>query len=186
MKRFLSLVLGGILAASLLATASAEAGAKCAKDKHPGGEWRSFGYDLQNTRWQDAKKVPTADDLMTRLPKWKLSIADAGATGSFQSTPVVADGCIYVGTNQGWIIAANADTGAVVWTQNVPASDLLAGLSGGVFSLTVDGGKVFALVSADGFSDRRSSRPGHRQGGLEEHGRQAEGRIHECKPCGHR
>lgn len=150
MKRSMSLVLGCIIAASLLAPVSAQSAAKCAEAKHPGGEWRSFGNDLQNSRWQSAKEVPAAADLTTRLPKWKLSIAAAGAAGNFQSTPVVADGCIYAGTNAGWIIAANADTGEVVWTQNVPASDLLAGLSGGVFSLTVEGGKVFALVSAAG------------------------------------
>jgi outer membrane protein assembly factor BamB len=149
MKKILSAVVACLVGAALLAPSSALAAGKCAKDSHPGGDWRSFGYDLQNSRWQDAKQVPTPDDLLTRLPKWTLSIADAGATGNFQSTPVVADGCLYVGTNQGWIIAANADTGEVVWAENVPSSDLLAGLSGGVFSLTVDSGKVFALVSAN-------------------------------------
>lgn len=150
MKRVLCSVLACALGASLLVPATAQAAAQCAKADHPGGEWRSFGHDLQNTRWQDAKKVPTADDLLTRLPKWSLSVTEAGAAGNLQSTPVVADGCLFAATNAGWVIAANADTGDVVWTQNVPASPLLAGLSGGVFSLTVDDGKVFALVSANG------------------------------------
>lgn len=150
MRKALVLVLSCFVAALPLAPTTAIAAAKCAKANHPGGEWRSFGHDLQNTRWQDAKQVPTPDDLLTRLPKWTLSISEAGATGSFQSTPVVADGCLFVGTNQGWIIAANADTGEVVWTRSLPSSDLLAGLSGGVFSVTVEAGKVFALVSALG------------------------------------
>jgi outer membrane protein assembly factor BamB len=149
MKKFISVVVACVVGAALLAPSTALAAGKCATDSHPGGEWRSFGYDLQNSRWQDAKEVPTSDDLTTRLPKWKLSISAAGATGNFQSTPVVADGCLYVGTNSGSIIAANADTGEVVWTTDIPASPLLAGLSGGVFSLTVDDNKVFALVSAD-------------------------------------
>lgn len=142
-----ALALAGL---SAIPSASAAKGAKCSNSPNAGGDWRSFGHDLQNTRWQNAKKTPTADDLMTRLPKWSLSISDAGATGNFQSTPVVADGCLYVGTNQGWIIAANADTGEVVWTRSIPAGDLFAGLSGGVFSLTIADGKVFALVSTSG------------------------------------
>lgn len=147
MKRPLAVIAVMTFAATLAVPLPARAAAECAASAHKGGEWRSFGHDLQNTRWQDAKEVPTADDLLTRLPKWSLTIAEAGATGGFQSTPVVADGCIYAGTNTGWIIAANADTGEVVWTQELTSSPLLAGLSGGVFSLTVEDGKVFALVS---------------------------------------
>lgn len=148
MKKILSAVVACLVGAALLAPSSALAAAKCAKPNHPGGEWRSFGHDLQNTRWQSAKQVPTSDDLMTRLPKWSLSITDAGATGNFQSTPVVADGCLYAATNAGWVIAANADTGELVWSNSVSESE--GGLLAGMFSLTVQDGKVFGINGVNG------------------------------------
>jgi outer membrane protein assembly factor BamB len=148
MKKILSAVVACLVGAALLAPSSALAAAKCAQANHPGGEWRSFGHDLQNTRWQDAKQVPTGDELMTRLPKWSLSVTEAGATGNLQSTPVVADGCLYAATNAGWVIAANADTGELVWAKSV--SEEAGGLLAGMFSLTVQDGKVFGINGTNG------------------------------------
>jgi polyvinyl alcohol dehydrogenase (cytochrome) len=67
--------------------------------------------------------------------------AGGGAGGDFTGTPIVADGCIYVGSNSGWVFAINADTGALVWKASVPA--------GGIINSTVSlaDGKVIAAVS---------------------------------------
>lgn len=149
MKRVLTSLVACLVAISIVVPTNAVAAGKCAKDSHPGGDWPSFGGDLQNTRSQDAKQVPTPDDLTTRLPKWKLSVAQAGAGGNFQSTPVVANGCIYIATSTGWVIAANADTGEPVWSRTLVGSENLAFL-GGIFALTVEDGKVFVQVGANG------------------------------------
>ena len=58
------------------------------------------------------------------------------------STPIVADGCIYVAGTGGMAFALNADTGEVVWESK---------LKGGVNStVAVEDGKVFATVSRVG------------------------------------
>lgn len=135
------------LAATILTPAAAAAG--CAPAA-PGGEWRSFGHDLSNSRSQPDEDQITAANAYALEPAWRFSLVAAGATGGFQSIPVVADGCVYVGTNTGWVIALNADTGAVVWAESLEASPLVAGLSGGIFSVAVAEGRVYANVSAMG------------------------------------
>src|SRR6185369_12409598 len=47
---------------------------------------------------------------------WKTTTPDGGV---IHSTPVVADGCVYTGTDFGNVYALNADTGKVVWTQSL-------------------------------------------------------------------
>jgi len=130
------------------AGAGAAKGAHCAPAASPGGDWPAFGHDLRNSRFQPAEKKITPSTATLLMPKWTFGISNAGGVGNFQSTPIVADGCLYVGTNQGWVFALNADTGAVVWKTNLASSDLLAGLSGGIFSLAVGNGRVYANVSA--------------------------------------
>jgi polyvinyl alcohol dehydrogenase (cytochrome) len=149
-RRIVLLVVLALSATSLIGSPlPAGAAAKCAATKHAGGEWRSFGQNLWNSRFQADEKAITPDTAATMLPKWTFSISNAGGAGNLQSTPVVADGCVYIGTNAGWVFALNADTGQLVWKQSVNSSALLAGLSGGIFSLDVSGGRVFANVSTN-------------------------------------
>jgi outer membrane protein assembly factor BamB len=85
------------------------------------------------------------------LQKWKFSVAGAGGAGNFHSTPVIADGCLYAGSGAGTIFALNADTGAVVWSTQLPVPPLL-GLAAiaSVYSLAVGDGRVYANVGATG------------------------------------
>jgi polyvinyl alcohol dehydrogenase (cytochrome) len=109
-----------------------------------GGEWRSYGHDSANTRHQDKEFTITVAKAPTLAPAWTFSSTDAGGAGDFTSTPVIADGCLYVGSNSGWIYALNADTGALVWKAQVPAGGSINS------SLTVVGGVVYAAVSRTG------------------------------------
>lgn len=137
------------MVASIAAVGPASADIGCA-DGSSGGEWRSFGHDLSNTHQQVAEHAISPSNAYALTPRWKFSLVSAGATGGFQSVPIVADGCVYVGTNTGWVLALNADTGDVVWATSMTSSPLLVGLSGGIFSVAVSGGRVFANVSASG------------------------------------
>jgi polyvinyl alcohol dehydrogenase (cytochrome) len=113
----------------------------CAQAEHQGGEWRSYNHDQSNTRSQPAEEVIGTLEVPTLQPAFVIGASDAGGSGDITGTPTIADGCLYFGTNGGWIVAANADTGEPVWATEVPDG-------GGVnSSITVEGGRVFAGVS---------------------------------------
>ena len=90
----------------------------CADPKHPGGEWRSYGHDLSNTRSQPKEKTIDPSNAATLEPKWVFDTTTQKKVldgGTFQNTPVIADGCVYTSTSTGWVFAINADTGKLVW-----------------------------------------------------------------------
>jgi outer membrane protein assembly factor BamB len=129
-------------------TGPAARAASCASPAG-GGEWRSFGHDLSNTRSQPLEDKITPATALLLLPKWKFSIAGAGAggLGGFASTPVIADGCLYAGTGTGTIFAVNADSGELVWSTQLPVPTL-SGLTNlaAIFSLAVGDGRVYVNV----------------------------------------
>ena len=102
--------------------------AGCAADV-AGGEWRSYGGSLNNNRNQTESTIDAAW-VGAMEPDWVFSPAAAGLTGGFSNTPIVADGCVYLGSNTGWIVSLNADTGTVNWAQKVSGSTQSA-LAGG-------------------------------------------------------
>ena len=59
-------------------------------------------------------------DAPTLSPAWTFSTLDDPGDGDITGTPIVADGCVYVATNRGWVFALNADTGELVWKAQVP------------------------------------------------------------------
>ena len=127
----------------LLALPSAAAGPGCAPAKAAGGEWRSYGHDPQNTRTQPAEKTIGASNVTTLAPAWTFSADDAGGSGDFTGTPTIADGCLFMGSNDGWVFAANADTGKKVWSTNLKEGGINS-------SVTVDAGRVYVSVARVG------------------------------------
>jgi polyvinyl alcohol dehydrogenase (cytochrome) len=120
--------------------AAATSAAACAPAAAPRGEWRSYGHDLANSRFQDAEHDIGPLEAATLAPVWTFSSVGGGGEGDFTGTPVVADGCVFVGSSRGWIFALNADTGRLVWKAKAPIGGIDA-------SLTVDSGRVYAEVS---------------------------------------
>jgi len=113
----------------------------CAPAVHPGGEWRSFGHDLSNTRTQDQETVISTSNAPRLAPAWTFQ---SKGQGDFTGTPVIADGCVFAGSNNGWVYALNADSGDVVWRTQVTTQ-------GGVnSSVSVTNGMVFTTVSVVG------------------------------------
>jgi polyvinyl alcohol dehydrogenase (cytochrome) len=128
----------GVLAASS-PTSAAVAKADCASGDR-GGEWRLFGHDYSNTRSQPEEKKIGPLEAATLSPAWTFSSEGAG---DFTGTPVIADGCVYVGSNSGWVFAINADSGKLVWKTKVK--------DGGInSSAAVFDGKVFVGISRVG------------------------------------
>src|SRR5204863_2434070 len=119
--------------------------ASCAPVAHTGGEWRSYGGNYSNTRNQTHESTITPLAASTLKPAFVFSAAKAGGTGDFTGTPVIADGCLFMGSNAGWVFAANADTGAPVWSTQLPGDG--DGISS---SVNVTDGVVYAAVSRIG------------------------------------
>jgi polyvinyl alcohol dehydrogenase (cytochrome) len=106
-----------------------------------GGDWPTYGRDLSNTRNQEHERAISDQDAATLAPAWTFSSNGAGGSGDFTGTPIVADGCVFAGSNGGWVYALNADTGALVWKAHVPSGGLISG------TVAVDSGTVYAAVS---------------------------------------
>jgi polyvinyl alcohol dehydrogenase (cytochrome) len=92
----------------------------CGPPVATGGEWRTYGADLSNTRNQVHEQVISAADAPLLTPAWVFSSVSNGGSGDFTGTPVVADGCMYVASTRGWVFAVNADTGKLVWKTQLP------------------------------------------------------------------
>jgi outer membrane protein assembly factor BamB len=126
------------LASLTLWAPGAKAAVTCAPAVHAGGEWPVFGHDSANTRNQADEHVIGADNVGGLASAWVFSVAASGGSGTFESTPMVADGCVFIATQTGSVFAVNADSGELVWKQQMPYT---------VTTLSVANGRVFADVS---------------------------------------
>jgi polyvinyl alcohol dehydrogenase (cytochrome) len=144
--RFRWVALVGVLALSaLFLPSSASAAAPCTTVPAGGGDWPSYGHDAANTRTQPAETAlgPTAVGALS--PSWAFSTNSTGDGTGFNTTPVVYDGCVFIGSFGGVAYALDAKTGHVVWQHKLEAPN--PG-SGGVVvgAAAVDGNTVVFLV----------------------------------------
>ncbi len=122
--------LAAVLSLGLFSAAPAAANPPgCGPSLRTGGEWRTYGADLSNSRNQVHEKVLSAADAPLLATAWVFSTAANGAAGDFTGTPIVADGCVYAASTRGWVFAINADTGKLVWKAPLP---LGGGVNGSV------------------------------------------------------
>jgi len=98
-----------------------------------------FGFNLQHTRFNPDEHTLTTTNVSRLVQDWK-----AGTNGSIYSSPVVANGIVYVGSDDHSLHAFKADTGTSAWAPNV-------GGTGGQIrsSPAVDNGVVY-VGSGDG------------------------------------
>lgn len=142
-----------LTAAVVLAAPAASSAATCATDPSPvpGGDWRSYGRDATGARHQTAPNQAVGPVEAPKLePAWAVRTPATGGSGTFQSTPTVADGCVFLGSSTGWLYALNANTGDVVWKTKVEVRQPGLLGSGAVGAPTVRDGKVYFLVSQAG------------------------------------
>ncbi|MGH2829165.1 MAG: PQQ-binding-like beta-propeller repeat protein [Actinomycetota bacterium] len=156
----------GIVALALAAVAGgwgpAPAATVCVPDASPGGEWRSMGRDLGHGRHQSAEQTIGRLQAATLEPAWTFSANRAAGDVNSEITgyPVVADGCVFVGTSNGWarsgwVFALNADGGDVAWKRpmffGADPDPNLPPRAGGVYSsVAAENGLVYAYVSRVG------------------------------------
>lgn len=125
--------------------------AKCAKSKHAGGDWPALNQDVDNNRHQRQEKLIDVNRARNLTPAWSFAIGSTGATGGLRSTPIVADGCVYIAAGMGYfgprgdIFALNADTGELVWHVQTDGSVLgLAAANGMIYATPSKGTREVA------------------------------------------
>lgn len=143
--------------AALLAIALAGAGvAVAATDRaDDAADWGLFGHDYGNQRYGTLAQITTDNVEALRLA-WRV---DTGRPGSFQATPIVVDGTMYVSTPFNHVLALDARDGTVRWRYEHelrarefccgPANRGVAVADGRVFMATLDG-QLVALDADSG------------------------------------
>ncbi len=73
--------------------------------------WLIFGHDYTNRRYVALDQINT-DNVKSLALRWKFS---TGIREAFQTTPLVADGVMYVTTPRNHVVALDARTGRQLW-----------------------------------------------------------------------
>jgi polyvinyl alcohol dehydrogenase (cytochrome) len=142
MKRVLIAVAGLSLSVAGVTPAPADVAACSAGAAPSGGDWPLYGHDLANTRVQPHSTIDASNAPLLQ-PVWSFSSKGAGGDGDFTGTPIEADGCVFVGSNLGWVYAIDAETGVLAWKTHLDTGTINS-------TLAVDDGRVFAAVSLVG------------------------------------
>jgi outer membrane protein assembly factor BamB/plastocyanin len=93
---------------------------KCAKPKPRAGEWPFYGGTHNNHREQLKEKSIDTDNVSELGVAWQTTTPDGSL---IHSTPTVAKGCVFIGTELGNVYALNVKTGKVVWKRSVGKSE---------------------------------------------------------------
>lgn len=119
------------------------------------GNWLHYGRDYANLRFSPLTGIRT-DNVRKLVPAW---IYQSGVTATFQATPIVADGVMYVALPFNHVVAVDVRTGRELWryehkrrTEKMccgPANRGVAVAYGKVFLGTVDA-RLIALDQSTG------------------------------------
>lgn len=133
-----------ILAGTLMGTVGVgNAQEECASAPHPGGDWPVYGHDFHNTRSQPAEERIGPENAGKLEAMWSFTPDDFGGMGRMESTPVVAEGCVYFSTSSGYVYALNAETGELVWGKRIAGTTRGQCCGGTIMAGTVHEGVVY-------------------------------------------
>jgi glucose dehydrogenase len=82
----------------------------------PAQDWPFHGGDPANRRYSSLAQIDTGN-VATLVPAWRV---ETGIEASFQSTPIVVDGVMYVTTPFNDVLALDARDGRVLWRYERP------------------------------------------------------------------
>src|SRR5215813_9139377 len=82
----------------------------------PGKDWLTNGGDVTNQRYSTLKQINTSNVKQLK-GAWMTRLKGSGLAGkySFEATPLVKDGIMYVITGNDDVFALNAKTGEILW-----------------------------------------------------------------------
>ena len=75
------------------------------------GDWPSFGRDYSSQRYSPAKQI-NRNNVKNLAPAWHYK---SGVSASFQATPIVVDGVMYISLPYDHVVALDAKTGKQLW-----------------------------------------------------------------------
>lgn len=133
-------LLSGVLAMAVMVAGGCNDGAEHAATTSttaapPPAPWRTFGFDVANSRHNPTEVDVTRDTVGSLVAAWDLSLP-SGVSGS----PAVVDGIAYVGDWDGVLHALDVDTGVERWTTQLEGGAVMS-------SVTVDGDDLFVTTS---------------------------------------
>src|SRR5688572_23356054 len=116
-----------LLASAVVAGPARSHAASCSTSNVGGGDWPMMGHDLEGTRHQTQERFLDAALAPRLAPQWTFDANRATNMPNNEVTgyPVVAQGCLYVGSSlatfgrTGWVFGLNADNGDLVWKTEV-------------------------------------------------------------------
>lgn len=122
---------------------------------HTNTDWRLYGNDYNNQRYSDLALI-NRDNVKQLKLAWRYR---TGKKATFQTSPLVEDGIMYITTPYNDVIALQADTGTEIWryrhqltTEDYccgPANRGPALFGDRVFTVTIDG-RLLALNKTSG------------------------------------
>ncbi len=84
--------------------------------------WPMSGQNAANSHWQPLEKAITPANAATLATKWVFA-----THGNVSATPTVSGGVVYFPDAGGYLNAVNAQTGALVWQQQISTYDGVSG-----------------------------------------------------------
>jgi len=90
-------------------------------------DWRYYGNDLANTRFQDVDQI-TPSNAGQLQPAWVFHTGMMQTPASFEVSPIVVDGTMYISTGHDDLFAIDAATGSEKWEYH--ATDMPPDLGG--------------------------------------------------------
>src|SRR5947207_723585 len=137
-----------VLVQALCLAGTSAAAAPCTKSVD-GGDWPVSGHDVSNTRTQPDEKGIGPDAASKLQPLWTFSTQSTGDNTGFEGTPIVVNGCVFVGSDGGFAYALDAADGHVVWQRKLDVAK--AGFGGALVGApVVHGSSVIYLVNDEG------------------------------------
>ncbi len=77
----------------------------------PSAQWPTYGHDDGNQRYSSLVQI-TVENVGMLVPAY---VVQTGVVGSFEASPIVTDGIMYVPTPYDGVVAVDASTGSVLW-----------------------------------------------------------------------
>ncbi len=138
-----TLTIGGVSAVFSVTTAVVAGTA----DPQPIGSqnWPMFGYDYSNSRASKDRTI-AAEHISS------LRVAQRVTGAGVSSTPAVVDGIVYYSDYAGWLKAANAESGAEIWSTRLQTTMLTPSpfVAGDTVYIAGDNSNVYAVNRTTG------------------------------------
>jgi glucose dehydrogenase len=110
------MALGAVLSLLVLAGSAADPEIDRRLRQSPGKDWLTNGGDLTNQRYSTLTQINTTNVKQLK-GAWMTRLKGSGLGGkySFEATPLVKDGIMYIITGNDDVFALNAKTGEILW-----------------------------------------------------------------------